>query len=468
MYTLIADTIFDGQRLRRGVVRIPIVGSFMGRIARIEEELDVHPALDHDRRELIDVRGSVLMPGLVNAHVHIARGGGFEVDEPPMPLQAARNFVGALASGTTTVADLGSPPALLRALAFVSNAPSVVGPDVFAAGPVLTAPSGYPLDWMPPWVARLGAAVACDGPDKAKRAVHGVARAGMRFVKIAIMHQSYADKPLRALDVPTARAIVEEAHNLGLKVLAHAHSRADYRVALAVGVDGLMHSAFDPLDDDTVRAVVDSGTPVCPTLWVFDSICALDSEEPAWADLSAHLSAPVMSSLRRFAAAYRASDVVPPSPAAGLSKTRAREAMRCAAANLRLLHDAGARVVFGNDAAYGFSLVGRPADELAAMQRAGLSVEDCLRAATSEAASLLGLADRGAIAEGMRADLVVVSPSVMLDVGAVAHPSLVMKAGKIVVSTARRVRAGGPRALAKLAAAYSAGVVGTVGEAALG
>ena len=95
----------------------------------------------------------------------------------------------------------------------------------------------------------------------------------MDHVKLAVMHQSYSDKPLPAVTEPVARAVVDEAHRSGLRVLAHAHSVADYRVALAAGVDALMHSSFEPLDADTVALVRDAGIPVCPTLWVFESVC---------------------------------------------------------------------------------------------------------------------------------------------------------------------------------------------------
>jgi imidazolonepropionase-like amidohydrolase len=104
--------------------------------------------------------------------------------------------------------------------------------------------------------------------------------------------------------------------------------------------------------------------------------------------------------------------------------------VRAAGANLMLLRDAGVPIAFGNDASYGFSLVARPSDELAAMQRAGMDAEACLRAATSESARLLGCTDRGVVRPGARADLLIVDPRVRDDVAAIDPPREVIAAGE--------------------------------------
>src|SRR5262249_25547073 len=165
--------------------------------------------------------------------------------------------------------------------------------------------------------------------------VERIAAAGMDCVKIAVMHRSYAERPLPALDVPTAKAVVDEAHRVGLRVLAHAHGYDDYAVALAAGVDALMHSSFDPLDPEMVARVRDAGVPVVPTLWVFESAC-LGAEQGWHTDerLRRHVAPYVRASWSRYVEAYAASgDVVPPGIAGGLPKTRIPEAIRTAAAN---------------------------------------------------------------------------------------------------------------------------------------
>lgn len=450
-----ADCFFDGVRFEDREVDITLAG---GSIRSIEPVAERNPP----PAGAIDARGRLVMPGLVNAHVHIARGGVFEPNERVSPSQAARNLADTLASGTTTVGDMGCAAGIISALrrhAFRSPASS---PQIRCAGPLLTAPRGYPLDWMPPLFVRLGLALPCADERAAAVAVRRVADAGMDFVKLAVMHQSYSERPIPAVSEPVARAVVDQAHRSGLRVLAHAHSVADYRVALAAGVDALMHSSFEPLDADTVARVRDAGIAVCPTLWVFESVC-LGSEMRLDRDAryTRHVMPYVQSSWTRFAEAYAASgEVVPPGIAGGISKARVREAVRTAAANLLLLRDAGVPIAFGNDASYGFSLVARPCDELSAMQRAGLSPEACLRAATRDAARLLGLTDRGVLSEGARADLLVVDRRVRQDVAAIEAPLEVVAGGHRLGASARSA--------ARTALAFTGGVVRTVAGALLG
>jgi imidazolonepropionase-like amidohydrolase len=290
---------------------------------------------------------------------------------------------------------------------------------------------------MPPLFVRLGLALPIGDERAAAGAVERVARAGMDVVKLAVMKTSYSDRPLPAVSEPVARAVVEHAHRSGLRALAHAHTNDDYRVALSAGVDALMHSSFEPLDEQTVAQVRDAGVTVCPTLWVFESVC-LGSEmrldrEPRYGQ---HVAGYVRRSWGRFADAYAASgDVVPTGIATGVTKARSREAVRTAAANLQLLRDAGVPIAFGNDASYGFSLVARPVDELVAMQRAGMDAEAVLRAATSEAARVLGCPDRGSLVAGQRADLLVVDRKVRSDVAALDPVRTVLAAGQLVGST---------------------------------
>lgn len=453
---VLADRLFDGTHFVERPCRILVEH---GRIVRVEPG-----AAGRAPRDAVDARGRLVMPGLINAHVHIARGGMFEAGEPPLPLQVLASFRDGLRAGVTTVADMGCPAPLAAALRGATAAEPLAGPSLVAAGPLLTAPGGYPFDWMPPLVAKLGAALACGSEREAGAAVERVASAGMDHVKLAVMHQSYANQPLPTVSVEVARAVVHAAHGAGLKVFAHAHSNADYRVALDAGADALMHSSFEPLDAELVERIRASGIAVCPTLWVFESACALDGCELARDPrFTRHLTRSVRRSLRRFAEAYRASgDVVPPGIAGGLDKAFAREAVRVAAANLALLADAGVPIVFGNDAAYGFSLIARPVDELGAMQRAALDARACLRAATRSAAELLGLSDRGVIAPGKRADLIVVDREVEHDVGAVERVSEVIVAG-------RRLQPDAPSrvsAAARIGLAYARGALRTAALAA--
>lgn len=428
---VLADRVFDGDRLLLEPLVVVVRGGLIERVVRGGAADAPGPA------PILDARGSLLLPGLVNAHVHAARAGMFEPEEPLGIRHVVKNLRGALAAGVTTVGDMGCAAPLAAALRRHIDEVPDAGPAFVASGPLITAPRGYPLDWMPAAFVRLGLVLACDDERAAAAAVERIARSGMDHVKIAIMHTSYADQPLPALSVNVARAVVDEAHRLGLSVFAHAHGVADYDVALAARVDALMHSSFEPLDATMVARIQAAGIPVCPTLWVFESACL--GPELGWhrePRFARHVTGAVARSWHRYAEAWAASGaVVPEGIAGGASKARAREAVRVAAANLLLLRDAGVPIAFGNDSAYGLSLLARPVDELGAMQRAGLDALECLRAATAGAARLLGRTDRGLLAPGKRADLLVVDAAAERDVSAVERVGAVVQRGRLVEET---------------------------------
>ncbi len=411
----LVDRWFDGERLRHEPITLRVAS---GLITALEPRRPDRPDQPGDP-DLVDARAHLVLPGLVNTHAHVARAGFFEAEEPPLQLQQiVGNFLGALRAGVTTVADMGCTMPMLRALRALTDANPLAGPRFVGAGPMLTAPEGYPFNWVSPLWRHSEAVFAVDSERDAARAVGRTIDGGMDHLKVAIMHESFARQPLPALRLPAARAIVAEAHRLGRRVYAHAHSLEDYRVALDAGVDALMHSCFEPLSADDVQRIVDAGVAVCPTLWAYDSTCLVgDCGVHLRADLQRHASRPLRRSWQRFADAYAASGEVFPedSTIPGVGKEAARQAMRIGAANLRLLADAGVPVAFGNDASFGVSLLARPYDELAAMHAAGLDVIDCLRAATGNAGGLLGRPDLGRIAVGASADLLLASPQLAHD-----------------------------------------------------
>jgi imidazolonepropionase-like amidohydrolase len=430
-----AARLFDGERFVDGPVWVDVEGELIRRvtIGAAPEPNDV-PVTDHGDQ--------ILMPGLINTHTHITRGGAFETTEPLSLTTTAHNLDATLAAGVTTVGDMGSAAGLVTTVRdHVARHPHA-GPAIRASGPILTAPDGYPLDWMPPLFRKLGVALACGDEVAACRAVQTVARYGCDHIKIAVMHQSYAETPLPALTVPVASAVVGEAHKLGLRVCAHAHSDEDYRVAVAAGADALMHSSFTPLHEDTVRMVADAGIAVCPTLWVFDSVCL--GAEANWheqPERTRDVAPAIVASWKRFAEAYAASgDVIPEGIAGGLPKTRARDGVRVASANLKLLTDRGVPIAFGSDAAYGYSTLHRPFEELNAMQRSGMTPAEVLQAATGNAAQLLGLSDRGRIAEGLLADIVIAPSEIERDIAAFTDVAAVYSRGRLVDAELRSDR----------------------------
>jgi imidazolonepropionase-like amidohydrolase len=194
---------------------------------------------------VVDGRGATLLPGFVDAHVHL----GFY---PPAQV---------LAGGVTTVRDLGWPRERLAALREAAAAPGAAWPRLLAAGQILTVPGGYPTraPWAPPGTAR-----PVDGVPEAARAVTDLAEAGAAVIKVAL-----DDRVGPTLPAAVLAAVVGAAAERGLEVTAHVGTAAEAAKALAAGVAELAHWPFDPagLPDPLVDALAEAVVAV-PTLHI--------------------------------------------------------------------------------------------------------------------------------------------------------------------------------------------------------
>ena len=189
--------------------------------------------------KLVDARGLILVPAFVDAHVHLAVAG-----EPSVvSREEARG-------GVAAVLDLGAPERLLP----FAHAPL----RIRWAGPLLTAPGGYPTQ---SWGTK-GEGLELSSPSEARASVRRLAAAKARFVKLAF------DPRFPVLDAEVARAAADEAHGLGLLVAAHALEEASVRQALDAGADVLAHTPRDPLPQDLLGRM--KGKWVISTLNAFD------------------------------------------------------------------------------------------------------------------------------------------------------------------------------------------------------
>jgi imidazolonepropionase-like amidohydrolase len=194
---------------------------------------------------VVDGAGGTLLPGFVDAHVHL----GFY---PPAQV---------LAGGVTTVRDLGWPRERLDALRRRAAAPGAASPRLLAAGQIVTVPGGYPTraPWAPPGTAR-----PVDGVAEAVRAVAELAEDGAAVIKVAL-----DDRVGPTLPASVLTALVGAARERGLGVTAHVGSAAEAAKALTAGVGELAHWPFDPrpLPDPLVDALAESVVAV-PTLHI--------------------------------------------------------------------------------------------------------------------------------------------------------------------------------------------------------
>jgi imidazolonepropionase-like amidohydrolase len=280
---------------------------------------------------VFDARGMTLTPGFIDAHVHI----GFY--EPGRVLRG----------GVTTVRDLGWPADEIHALTARSRDAGFDGPEILAAGPILTAPGGYPTraTWAPPGTGREVRDAA-----EARSAVQEVAEHGASVIKVSL-NPSVGP----TLDAPTLAAIVERAHEKGLKVTGHVHGTNELEKALDARMDELAHMLMgdEVISARTIDRMVASGMAVVPTL-----SCRFGHER------------------------------------------------RTAIGNLVRFREAGGKVIYGTDLGNEGPRPGIDRREVEGMVHAGYSVSDVIRSATVDAAEWLGLNDRGALMPGRLADIV--------------------------------------------------------------
>lgn len=354
--------------------------------------------------------GLSAIPGLVDTHVHlIGESTGMPVDFMTWPLttrveervlHGLANARKALAAGVTTLRDLAADDvqfSLRRAL----DAGVVAGPRLVAHG-MVGMTGGHADLFTPP--AIIQRPPVADGPDECRRLVRHWARAGADGIKIATSGGvlSIGDKAAwRNHTRAEIGAIVDEAHALGLRVAAHAHTEAGIEVALAEGVDSIEHGTL--ITADQAARAARAGITVAPTLLINERIAAGRgaSEEQAG---------------------------------------KARELVQERDERLQAAADAGADFVLGTDA-NGFHVgFGEEPEELRRMAAVlGWSAERALQAATARAADAIARPDLGRLVVGAKADLVVVEGRPWEDLDALRpeHVVAVISRGEVVSGALR-------------------------------
>ncbi|MEV0230421.1 amidohydrolase family protein [Nonomuraea sp. NPDC050786] len=320
-----------------------------------------------------------VLPGLVDTHVHLVgyAGPGDPPDFATWPLVTTRDeqvlhgvahAQRAMRHGVTTLRDLAGDEAQV-ALRRVFDAGVLPGPRVQVHG-VVGMTAGHNDLFVPPAVpARKPTA---DGPDECRKLVRTWARAGMDGIKLTTSGGvlSIGDRNAwRNYTRDEIRAVVDEAHALGMLVASHAHSEDGIRVAVEEGVDSIEHGTL--MSKDLAETLAARGTPVAPTLLINEAI--------------AQGRVPVTPEARAKAAELVAT----------------RDVLLAQAAAL------GVRFVLGTDANGHHVQFGDQFAEVVHMTRIlGMDAGSALRAATSDAADSIGM-PVGRIAQGLGADLVV-------------------------------------------------------------
>ncbi|WMX44647.1 amidohydrolase family protein [Streptomyces roseicoloratus] len=354
---------------------------------RAEVEALVEPAVPR-----VHFPEGTLLPGLIDAHVHLA------LDAGPDPVETLRASSDAdlyggmavrsaqlLATGVTTVRDLGDRGGLAVRLRDEITAGRLPGPRILTAGTPLTAPGGH--CWF------LGGEVEGEGAIRA--AVRRNAASGVDLIKVMATGGGITKggPPVwQAQFTPREmRVIVEEARRAGLPVAAHAHGTEGIAAAVAAGVDSVEHCTWMARDGfdvrkDVVAAMVDHGTAVCP------------AASPDW---------------RGFAERV------------GLE--RAEEMF----GRIRWMTENGVPLLPGTDAGVPRAVFDGFVSSLEFFEHIGMTPAEIIDLATAGAAEALGIAhDTGRLAPGHRADLLVVDGNPLTDLSALRSVRLVLARGR--------------------------------------
>lgn len=378
---------------------------------RIESVQDGHVAPAAGAR-LVDLKKEFVLPGLIDAHVHIfadddklrARLEVNNRDIEDTLLIGVDNARRTLEAGFTTVRDLGSNVHGITALRDGIAAGLVPGPAIVAAGQAISGSGGHAdganntnrdIDAL----VRSRATNTCNGADDCRRAVRLQISQGADVIKFTAtggVLSNVAGGLGRQLFDDEMKAIVETARLYGRKVAAHAHGDDGIAAALRAGVDSIEHSTFTSPETN-----------------------ALYKKSNAW--LVPTMVAP-HAALAQARAGTRSK----------ASLAKAEEAVAAHHDNIARAIKDGVRLAFGTDS--GVSDHGKNAQEFALLVKAGMTPAAAIRAATIDAASLLGRdAQIGSIQPGKHADLIAVATSPLADVTALERVRFVMRNGVVHV-----------------------------------
>jgi imidazolonepropionase-like amidohydrolase len=374
-----------------------------GKIQAVGENLPI-PA----GASLIDLSKMTVLPGLIDCHTHLADGARdtdpvsqLKKTAAQVALESVPNARVTLESGFTTVRDVG----VYRALGDVALRDAIargyaVGPRMFVAGAYITitggagAMTGFAPDIQLPWDLRYGEA---NSPWEVRQKVRQLAHDGVDHIKVlstgAVL--THGSNPSSLEFTPEElEAAVSEARNFGLRVEAHAHAPEGIKNAIRAGVASVEHATL--IDDDGIALAKERGTYL--DMDIYDEECIQEegknSNIPL--DFLEHDRDLGEAQRQRFAKAVRA----------------------------------GVKMSFGTDA--GVCPYGISARQFAFMVKYGMTPIQAIRAATTNAADLLGKSNLlGSLKPGKYADIIAVTGDPLSDIHILENVKFVMKEGKI-------------------------------------
>jgi len=375
-----------------------------GRIAVIEAGTSATAAVPAAARR-VDLPGLTLLPGLIDMHVHLTgdpRYGGYrglEFTDNFWTVVGVANAKKTLEAGFTTVRNVGSANFDDVAIKQGIEEGFITGPRIVPATYAIGATGGHcDSTEFPPSISVPSPAVA-NGPEEIRATVRKLRKYGAEVIKFCGTGGVFSKTDTvggQQYDLTEMKALVDEAHRLGLKVAVHAHGTAGIKDAIRAGVDTIEHASL--ADSEAFALAKQHGTWFSMDIYNDDYTLAEGEKNGIFKESLEKERAIGLAQRQTFQAAVKA----------------------------------GVKMIFGTDG--GVYPNGLNARQFATMVKWGMTPLQAIQAATVNAAEALGRsADVGAIAVGRYGDLIAVAGDPLADVSRLQTVSFVMKGGEVII-----------------------------------
>jgi imidazolonepropionase-like amidohydrolase len=359
--------------------------------------------------KVIDLKSATVTPGWIDCHVHLDQqqsptsvSENFQLNPGDWALQGAFYAKKTLLAGFTSVRNLGDHNNSTLALRKAINAGWVDGPRIYSAGKSIATTGGHADPTNGRSAALMGDPGPIDGvingPDEARKAVRQHYKDGVDVIKITATGGvlSQATSGMAPQFTPEElKAIIDTAHDYGLKVAAHAHGTEGMKRAIEAGIDSIEHGTF--MTDEIIALMKAHGTYYVPTISAGKFVAEKAKIDGYFTPIVRPKAAMIGPLIR---------------------------------ATFQRAYQSGVKIAFGTD--QGVAPHGENALEFVYMVDAGMPPMAAIKSATLEASKLIGIdKDVGTVEAGKFADLVAVPGDVLADIRLVSQVSFVMKAGVV-------------------------------------